>query len=228
MVDDHSRYLLAAIAAEGPTSEAAWDCFEAAASRDGLPRQVLSDNGLCFTGRLHGVTVEFERSLKELDVESINSAPYHPQTLGKLNGSTAPSRNGSPTKAPPMTSPHLQEILDGFRFHYHRERPHQGIGNLTPAERYIPPTPIVDGRAMSIGFDHHGEPIYPPKSIVRSVSATGKLTYANKQIQVGRRLAGTRCRIVAADDLMHIYWGEEHVRSFTIDPNRRYQGATLR
>jgi transposase InsO family protein len=69
MIDDHSRYLLAAIAADGPTGEAAWDCFEEAASRYGLPRQVLSDNGLCFTGRLHGLTVEFERSLKELDVE---------------------------------------------------------------------------------------------------------------------------------------------------------------
>lgn len=28
MLDDHSRYLLAAIAATGPTGEAAWDCFE--------------------------------------------------------------------------------------------------------------------------------------------------------------------------------------------------------
>ena len=174
------------------------------------------------------MTVEFERSLKELDVESINSAPYLAQTLGKLERFHRTLKEWLTDEGPPMTSPHLQEILDGFRFHYHRERPHQGIGNLTPAERYIPPTPIVDGRAMSIGFDHHGEPIYPPKSIVRSVSAAGKLTYANKQIQVGRRLAGTRCRIVAADDLMHIYWGEEHVRSFTIDPNRRYQGATLR
>jgi Integrase core domain len=123
---------------------------------------------------------------------------------------------------------HLQELLDGFRFHYNRERPHQGIGNLTPADRYTPPTPIIDGRAMSIGFDQHGEPIYPPKSIVRSVSEAGKLTYANKQIQVRRRFAGTRCRIVAADNLVHIYWGEEHIRSLALDPTSRYQGASVR
>src|SRR5688572_550789 len=64
-IDDHSRYLLAAEAAEAPTGEAAWDCFEEAASRYGLPRQVLSDNGMCFTGRLQGVEVVFERSLSE-------------------------------------------------------------------------------------------------------------------------------------------------------------------
>jgi hypothetical protein len=102
------------------------------------------------------------------------------------------------------------------------------FGNLTPSDRYQPPAPIVDGRAMSIGFDQHGEPIYPPKSIVRSVSEAGKLTYANKQIQVGRRFAGTRCRIVAADGLVHIHWGEEHIRSLTLDPTTRYQGASVR
>jgi transposase InsO family protein len=228
VIDDHSRYLLAAVAADGPTGEAAWDCFEDAASRYGLPRQVLSDNGLCFTGRLHGLTVEFERSLQELDVELINSAAYHPQTLGKLERFHRTLKEWLTDEGPAGDLAHLQELLDGFRFHYNRERPHQAIGNLTPSDRYQPPVPVVDARAMSIGFDQHGEPIYPPKAIVRSVSEAGKLTYANKQIQVGRRFAGTRCRIVAADALVHIYWGEEHIRSFTLDPTTRYQGASVR
>ena len=99
MIDDHSRYLLAAIAADGPTGEAAWDCFEEAASRYGLPRQVLSDNGLCFTGRLHGVTVEFERSLKELrrrvdqlggvsppNVGEARAVPSHAQGVARRRG----------------------------------------------------------------------------------------------------------------------------------------------
>ena len=194
MIDDHSRYLLAAIAADGATGEAAWDCFEEAASRYGLPRQVLSDNGLCFTGRLHGLTVEFERSLKELDVELINSAAYHPQTLGKLERFHRTLKEWLTDEGPACDLAHLQELLDGFRFHYNRERPHQAIGNLTPAERYQPPAPMATGRAMSVGFDQHGEPIYPPKATVRSVSSGGKLTFANKQIQIGRRWAGTRVR----------------------------------
>jgi transposase InsO family protein len=190
VIDDHSRYLLAAIAADSPTGEAAWDCFEEAASRYGLPRQVLSDNGLCFTGRLHGVTVEFERSLTELDVELINSTAYLPETLGKLERFHRTLKEWLTGEGPACDLAHLQELLDGFRFHYNRERPHQAIGNLTPAERYQPPAPIVDGRAMSIGFDQHGEPIYPPKATVRAVSEAGKLTFANRQIQVGRRWAG--------------------------------------
>jgi transposase InsO family protein len=131
-IDDHSRYLLAAIAAEGPTGEAAWDCFEEAASRYGLPRQVLSDNGLCFTGRLHGVEVEFERSLSELGVELITAGPYHPQTLGKLERFHKTLKAWLADEGPAFDLSHLQELLDGFRHHYNRERPHQALSNLTP------------------------------------------------------------------------------------------------
>ncbi|MDH3295247.1 MAG: helix-turn-helix domain-containing protein, partial [Acidimicrobiia bacterium] len=55
LLDDHSRYLLTALVGPAPTTELAWDAFETAASRYGLSRQVLSDNGLTFTGRLHQV-----------------------------------------------------------------------------------------------------------------------------------------------------------------------------
>ena len=53
-LDDHARFLLAAIACASPSGEAAWDCFAAASSAHGLPRQLLSDNHMSFTGRLHG------------------------------------------------------------------------------------------------------------------------------------------------------------------------------
>jgi transposase InsO family protein len=54
LLDDHSRYLLAALVGPAATGELAWDAFELAASRYGLPRQVLSDNGLIFTGDCTG------------------------------------------------------------------------------------------------------------------------------------------------------------------------------
>ena len=62
-LDDHARFLLAALAVASPTGEAAWACFIAASAAYGLPRQLLSDNGLSFTGRFFGVQVAFERKL---------------------------------------------------------------------------------------------------------------------------------------------------------------------
>ena len=219
MIDDHSRYLLSALAAQAPTGDAAWDCFEEAASRYGLPRQVLSDNGLCFTGRLHHVEVEFERGLKELNVELINSGPYHPQTLGKLERFHKTLKLWLADEGPAEDLAHLQELLDGFRHHYNHDRPHQGIGNLTPVERFRHVAPTVEG-PISSGLDDNGEPTYPPRAIIRKVSSIGNLGYKNTQINIGTRFAGARVRVIDIADLTHIYWGEELVRVLKVDPTR--------
>ena len=223
MIDDHSRYLLAAQAAKAPTGDAAWDCFEEAASRYGLPRQVLSDNGLCFTGRLHGVEVEFERGLKELDVELINSGPYHPQTLGKLERFHKTLKLWLADEGPAEDLVHLQELLDGFRHHYNTERPHQGIDNMTPVERYRHVAPSLEG-PISTGTDVNGEPTYPPRSVVRKVSSIGNIGYKSSAINVGNRFAGGRVRVIDVGELTHIYWGEELIRVLKVDPAKDRHG----
>jgi transposase InsO family protein len=220
MIDDHSRYLLAAVAVWSPTGEAAWDCFELAANRYGLPRQVLSDNALSFTGRLHGVEVEFERSLKELGVELINSGPYHPETLGKLERFHKTLKQWLADEGPAHDLDHLQELLDGFRHHYNRERPHQAIGNLTPAERFKFTPPVAE--AISTGVDVNGEPVYPPRSLVRKVSKVGNIGYLGVQITIGKRWAYGRVRVLPLGGLVHIYYGEELIRVIAIEPGARY------
>jgi transposase InsO family protein len=222
LLDDHSRYLLAAVAGPGATGELAWDTFELAASRYGLPRQVLSDNGLIFTGRLHGVEVMFETSLRDLGVELINSAPYHPQTLGKLERFHRTLKEWLADQGPASDVDHLQELLDGFRFHYNRQRPHQGIGDATPAERYgLEPIDaniirFPDPTVMT-------EPDYPPGAFVRKVGSSGNFGFRGKLIQVGSRYAGAAVRVVEVEHLIHVYHGDTLIRVLTIDPNRYYQ-----
>lgn len=215
MLDDHSRYLLSALAAKAPTGDAAWDCFEDAITRYGLPRQVLSDNGLCFTGRLHKVEVEFERSVADLGVQLINSGPYHPQTLGKLERFHKTLKLWLADEGPIEDLAHLQELLDGFRHHYNTERPHQGIGNLTPVERYRHVDAAAEG-PISMGLDKKGEPVYPPRSILRKVTSIGNIGYRSGQIAVGRRFSGAVVRVIDVGGLTHIYWGEELIRVLAI------------
>jgi transposase InsO family protein len=222
VIDDHSRYLLAAIAGPGATGDLAWDTFELAASRYGLPRQVLSDNGLIFTGRLHGIEVAFEVSLKDLGVELINSAPYHPQTLGKLERFHRTFKEWLTDEGPPWDLEHLQELLDGFRFHYNRQRPHQGIGDQTPAERYDK-TPLPPAQISLPGPDEMTGPSYPPHSILRKVGSSGNLGFRGKLVQVGMRWAGAQVRVIPIGELIHVYYGELLIRALTLDPDRYYQ-----
>lgn len=224
LLDDHSRYLLATMAGPAATTDIAWDTFEVAASRYGLPRQVLSDNGLAFTGRLRSFEVIFETNLRDLGVELINAAPYHPQTLGKLERFHRTLKEWLSDEGPAWDLEHLQELLDGFRFHYNRHRPHQGIDDATPAERYDPGGPTENlPEPPTIRT-----PEYPPHSILRRVTATGNVGYQKKLIQVGYRWAGATVRVITVGDLTHIYYGETLIRALAIDPHRYYQGLKPR
>lgn len=222
LIDDHSRYLLAALVGPAATGDLAWDAFELAVTRYGLPRQVLSDNGLCFTGRLHDTEVMFEKSLKDLGVEMINSAPYHPQTLGKLERFHRTLKDWLTDEGPVWDQEHLQELLDGFRHHYNRQRPHQGIDGETPAERYGT-DPLPPAQIRFPGPDEMTGPTYPPHAIIRKVGTTGNFGYAGKIIQTGYRYAGSKVRVIPVGELIHVYYGEQLLRVLTIDPDRYYQ-----
>jgi transposase InsO family protein len=217
-LDDHARFLLAAKAVLNPTTEAAWACFEEAAIRHGMPRQLISDNGLCFTGRLHGRVVEFERRIRSLGIVFINSGPYHPETLGKLERFHKTLKEWLADQGPPRDLAHLQQLLDRFRTHYNEERPHQGIADLTPAQRYRP-TPTLAPPEAEVQ-----KPTYPRGAIIRTVWPIGVVTYDRRNIGLGKRWAGCKVRIVPAGKLIHVYYGKILLRSVTFEPGRRYHG----
>jgi transposase InsO family protein len=228
VLDDHARFLLAAIACERPTGEAAWACFLSASSAYGLPRQLLSDNHSSFTGRLLGITVAFERKLAEIGVELINAAPAHPQTLGKLERFHRTLKEWLADEGPSSDLEHLQLLLDRFRSHYNDERPHQGIGNQTPAERYLPaPLPSAPLGELQLA-EQRKSPPYAPHSVTRKVWPTGVVAYDGLALTLGRRWAGATVRIVEVGELIHVYLGDELIRVVAPDRSRRYQSLGKR
>lgn len=220
VVDDHARFLLAALAVDSPTGAAAWACFVAASSAYGLPRQLLSDNHLSFTGRLYGLEVAFERKLAEVGVKLINAAPSHPQTLGKLERFHRTLKEWLSDEGPALDLEQLQRLLDRFRDHYNRERPHQGIGNQTPAERYLPAAPPPAPLELAEPAASHD---YPPHSVTRNVDARGTINYDRLGIILPRRYAGATVRVVETGELIHVYLGGQLIRSLAPDRSRRYQ-----
>jgi transposase InsO family protein len=220
-LDDHARFLLSALACESPSGEAAWRSFVAASSSYGLPRQLLSDNHTSFTGRLFGVTVEFERRLAGLGVELINARPSHPQTLGKLERFHRTLKEWLRDEGPAQDLASLQALLERFRSHYNEERPHQGIEDETPAERYERSPSRADLGELALA--EPAEPSYSARAIVRKVRVTGVLTYKRLNINIGSRFAGATVRIVEVGELIHVYYGDELVRTLAPDRSRRYQ-----
>src|SRR5881296_1956328 len=62
-IDDHSRFCVAAGLVRRATSKAVCEVFAASLRRYGIPDEILTDNGKCFTGRYgpHPVEVLFDR-----------------------------------------------------------------------------------------------------------------------------------------------------------------------
>jgi hypothetical protein len=186
--------------------------------RYGLPTQVLSDNGTCFTGRLIGGEVEFERRLHGLGIATIHSRPYHPQTCGKLERFHRTMKEWLAERSRATSIEQLQELLDSFRIYYNVSRPHQGIDDDTPAERYV-----TESRPSEVTLTASTPSItYPPRSILRKVSRCGNLSFGNFQIQVGSEWNLCTLRIAIISGVVHIYYGEQLVRALQLDPSQNY------
>jgi len=219
VLDDCARYLLASTATHSPTGAAAWEAFSQAAERYGVPRQVLTDNHLSFTGRRYHLVVDFERRLRQAGPTLINGRPAHPETQGKIERLHRTLREWLYDHGPARSLAELQELLDRFRAHYNDERPHQALpADCTPAERYLPATERLESEEPL-----PEQAVYPAEAVVRTVTKTGVITYRNKYIGVGVRWAGKRVRVVEVAGQTQIYYGRLLVRSLIIDPTRRYQ-----
>jgi transposase InsO family protein len=220
ILDDHARFCLAERASRGPTGEAALEGFEWAISRYGIPAQMLSDNGTCFTGRLVGGEVAFERRLRALGVRLINARPYHPQTCGKLERFHRTLKEWLAERPRAGSLDELQDLLDQFRTHYNEERPHQGIDDLTPAERYEA-TPVAPPPApLPAAFVR-----YPAGSILRKVSSCGNLSFQRHMIKVGSQWSLCVFRVEVIDGVVHLFFGDQLIRALRFSPGVKYYGS---
>lgn len=218
ILDDRSRFLLAALVGSGLTGSLAWRAFRGAVAAYGLPRQLLSDNGTTFTGRLHGTVVYFERQVRAAGVQFIHGRAYHPQTQGKLERQHG-TQNGWLADHRPRSLHAAQTALDAYRHDYNHVRPHEALAQRVPAAVYQPGEPL------------HLPPIelepadaYPPGAIRRHIDDRGRLTYGGRTFFVEQRWAELPVGLVRNNHRLHVFYGSAEITSFDVGdmrhPNR--------
>jgi transposase InsO family protein len=214
LIDDHSRYCLAILVGATLTGHLAWTATRTAVAAYGLPGGLLSDNGRCFTGRLDGQTVTFERRIREAGIRFIHSSPYHPQTCGKVERLHRTQREWLARHAPPATLTEAQQLMDGFRDHYNHQRPHQALAGHAPADRYQPGPAVVLPSVDLEPADHT-----PPGALRRKTSPSGRFTYANRSFELGERFASVSVGVVRDHGRLHVYYGSSLVETFLVGTN---------
>ena len=104
----------------------------------GVPRWLPVRNGLCFSGKLRGFEVRFEKELRRIGVVAKTSRGYHPQTCGKVERFQQTMKKWLRTQpTQPGTIAELQALLDVFADQYNHHRPHRSLPHrATPAALY--------------------------------------------------------------------------------------------
>jgi transposase InsO family protein len=210
VIDDHSRYLVGALAADRLTSARAWACLEGGLAM-AMPEEVVSDNGWCFTGRFRpGREVEFERRLAALGIKHIMTTPFHPQTIGKIERLHRTLKAWLRLQPPPGDVAELQALLDRFRTFYNHDRCHQAIGDVPPAERFVT---AVKRQAPTVTRRH-----------VRKIDGAGRISLFKTGFYVGYRRAGQLVDVEQTGDRIRILFGQEVLADFALVPGKRYYG----
>jgi len=133
-MDDNSRFIVGWGLFRRQTTTNVQEVFRAAIEKHGLPKEVLSDNGRqYYTWRGKS---QFTAMLTKLGIQHIRSRPYHPQTCGKIESFWRNVWQECLSQVPVSTFEDAEAKLKEFIENYNYKRPHQGIGNMVPADRF--------------------------------------------------------------------------------------------
>lgn len=143
LIDDYSRYALAAIAGTLATTEWVAQIAQEAILRCGRPDEIVSDNGREFVSVWEDSLTKFGQLLAEHGVEHLKCAPYYPQGNGKAEAFIKTLDRELLTGRTFDTLEELQAALDRYLIYYNNYRRHSALGWQTPVSRYA-------GRAMTI------------------------------------------------------------------------------
>jgi transposase InsO family protein len=222
IIDDHSRVVVRSRAVMDATSVEAWISFSQGAGVWGLPVGVLSDNGLCFSGKLRGFEVVFERHLRDAGVRPMTGRPYHPQTTGKVERFQQTLKKWLRRQPLAADLVELQAQLDEFCRVYNHERPHQGIGRITPISRWAAsPAAVTDGSPLT-------HPEWPTRFWGCTVSDSGVVQADRFKIHIGAEWEGRPARIQISGHRANVFVDGHFVRHLELDLDRVYQPSGRR
>ncbi len=180
VADGFSRYLFDVQAFLSPSHELTQPVFERLFREYGLPTIIRTDNGAPFAttaiGRLSRLSVWWVR----LGIFPELIEPSHPEQSGRHERM---HRTLKAETARPPAEDHCaqQERFDRFCRVYNHERPHESLGQQTPASVYRPSERAFPSRLPRIEYPGHYE--------LRRVSHNGGVRWKNRWVCVTHVLA---------------------------------------
>ncbi len=135
IVDDHSRYCVAAELCTDQRAETLLAVLHNASTEHGAPKKLLTDQGSGFY-TWSGEQTRFQEYLDDQRIEHLVAEPHSPQTQGKVERLIQTIRTELLARVKFVDFADARERIRAFIRNYNFERPHQGIGGQRPADRF--------------------------------------------------------------------------------------------
>ena len=221
VIDDHSRLLLATRVAPTENMADSWALLETAMTRHGRPAVLLHDGSIAFSGvrQGRGQVTDLQWQLRRLGVHQVVSSPHHPQTCGKKERDWQPLHRWLDAHPAPDSIADLQRLVDTYDVVFNTERPHQGIGRVTPAQRYQATAKADPTKDL------------PPLTFQGEVIAgrTGRVPLGpgGYSITLGHAWVGATLTVLRHDLDAVIFHGPHLIRRIRINPDTKIQPSGL-
>ncbi|MGO4258968.1 IS481 family transposase, partial [Marmoricola sp. RAF53] len=215
-VDDHSRFCISAHLMVRESSQRVCDGLALAMRTWGVPGQILTDNGKVFTGRFNQPPVEvlFDRICRENGIEHLLTQPRSPTTTGKIERFHRALRTEFRTDRVFASLAAAQAELDEWVTDYNTNRPHQGLGMATPAQRFLQQQSgsVTELRSTATA-GRPGEDRTEGIWVTRRASAVGVVCVNWQQVCLGVAAAGAPVDVWVTEDVMQFYDGDKLLRT---------------
>jgi transposase InsO family protein len=199
IADPFSRYVFAIDALTSTHMAPAKLGFEAVFNEYGIPRQMVSDNGtpFCSSQSLGGLT-QLSRWWIELGIIPIRIQPGHPQQNG-IHERMHRTLKDWIGEHPQPNLRAQQRSFNAFLEDFNHVRPHQSLGQKTPATAVKPYRPF-SSRPKT--------PEYDATMAVRSVRSNGQIQWNGAMIFTSEVLIGATIGLLPIDETVwSIYFG---------------------
>jgi putative transposase len=165
----------------------------------GLPERLRSDNGKPFGTMCTGPLSRLSVWLVKLGILPVYNEPRHPEQNGRHERFHRTLKLEA--CIPPAASMAAQQRrFQAFRREYNEERPHEALGQKTPASVHVPSSRRFPSRVE--------EPSYPAHYDVRRVSSGGELCWDNTLHFLSHGLSRETVGIVEVDlGCREVYFG---------------------
>ena len=199
VTDGYSRFLLRLQHVPKTDGENVRGGFEMAFRECGLPDAIRTDNGPPFASKAPAGLSRLSMWWLRLGIAHERIDPGCPQQNGRHERMHLTLKQE--TAHPPRANLRQQQVaFRAFREEYNHQRPHEALGNRTPADVYTPSCKPYPSRLP--------EPEYPAGAQLRWVSQQGSVKWKCRRTFLSAVLAREAVGLVEVDDeLFEVYYG---------------------